>query len=30
MPPEFVTLANARLSVINAAWDKLRKGKGWK
>ena len=30
MPPEFVALANERLSVINAAWDKVRKGKGWK
>ncbi|MBL8573490.1 MAG: molecular chaperone DjiA [Hyphomicrobiaceae bacterium] len=30
MPAEFVALANERLAVINAAWDRLRKLKGWK
>jgi len=29
MPPEFVALANDRLAKINAAWDRVRKAKGW-
>jgi DnaJ like chaperone protein len=29
MPAEFVALANERLAVINAAWDRIRKEKGW-
>ncbi|MBI3503465.1 MAG: TerB family tellurite resistance protein [Proteobacteria bacterium] len=29
MPPEFVALANERLAAINAAWDNIRKLKGW-
>ncbi|MBL8808435.1 MAG: TerB family tellurite resistance protein [Rhodospirillales bacterium] len=30
MPAEFVALAQERLQKINAAWDRVRKAKGWK
>jgi DnaJ like chaperone protein len=30
MPPEFIAVAEDKLAKINAAWDELKKRKGWK